>query len=54
MLPVGFELTISEGERRQTYALDRASTKTNQMDVLLAQFLKRSDQVTTPFDVRAQ
>ena len=26
MLPVGFELTISAGERPQTYALDRAAT----------------------------
>jgi len=26
MPPVGFELTISEGERPQTYALDRAAT----------------------------
>ena len=28
MLPVGFEPTISEGERPQTYALDRAATGT--------------------------
>jgi len=27
MLPVGFEPTISEGERPQTYALDRAATE---------------------------
>jgi hypothetical protein len=26
MLPVGFELTISAGERPKTYALDRAAT----------------------------
>ena len=26
MPPVGFELTISAGERPQTYALDRAAT----------------------------
>ena len=26
MLPVGFELTISAGERPQTYALDRAAS----------------------------
>ena len=26
MLPVGFETTISAGERLQTYALDRAGT----------------------------
>ena len=28
MLPVGFEPTISAGERQQTYALDRAATGT--------------------------
>jgi len=28
MHPVGFETTISEGERPQTYALDRAATGT--------------------------
>ena len=28
MLPVGFEHTISAGERPQTYALDRAATET--------------------------
>ena len=28
MTPVGFEPTISEGERPQTYALDRAATGT--------------------------
>jgi len=30
MLPVGFEPTISAGERPQTYALDRAATATGQ------------------------
>ena len=28
MSPVGFEPTISEGERQQTYALDRAAIGT--------------------------
>ena len=28
MPPVGFELTISAGERPQSYALDRAATGT--------------------------
>ena len=28
MPPVGFELTISEGERPQTYSLDRTATGT--------------------------
>ena len=29
MPPVGFELTISAGERAQTYVLDRAATGTD-------------------------
>ena len=29
MSPVGFELTISVGERPQTYALDRSATGTS-------------------------
>ena len=28
MIPVGFEPTVSAGERPQTYALDRAATGT--------------------------
>jgi len=31
MPPVGFEPTISAGERSQTYALDRAATETGQI-----------------------
>ena len=31
MPPVGFERTISAGERPQTYALDRAATETGVM-----------------------
>ena len=31
MLPVGFEPTISAGERPQTYALDRTATGTGKM-----------------------
>ena len=31
MSPVGFELTISAGERPQTYALDRAATGTGNL-----------------------
>jgi len=31
MPPVGFELTISKGERPQTYVLDRAATGTGRM-----------------------
>jgi len=30
--PVGFEPTISAGERPQTYALDRAATGTGEID----------------------
>ena len=32
MQPVGFEPTISAGERQQTYALDRAATGTDQIN----------------------
>ena len=35
MSPVGFELTISAGERPQTYALDRAATGTGHVTVLV-------------------
>jgi len=31
MPPVGFEVTISAGERPQTYALDRAATGTGKI-----------------------
>ena len=37
MSPVGFELTISVGERPQTYALDRAATGTG---IFLIRILK--------------
>ena len=33
MPPVGFEPTISAGERSQTYALDRAATGTGCIDI---------------------
>ena len=33
MAPVGFEPTISAGERPQTYALDRAATGTGKSDI---------------------
>jgi len=33
MPPVGFEATISAGERPQTYALDRAATGTGGINV---------------------
>ena len=32
MPPVGFEPTISAGERPQTYALDRAATRTGKSE----------------------
>ena len=34
MLPVGFELTLSGGERPQTYALDRAATGTGKQRIM--------------------
>jgi hypothetical protein len=34
MSPVGFEPTISAGERPQTYALDRAATGTGSMGLI--------------------
>ena len=33
MPPVGFEPTVSAGERPQTYALDRAATGTGCLDI---------------------
>ena len=38
MPPVGFEPTISAGERPQTYALDRAATGTGIYVVLVGNF----------------
>jgi len=35
MPPVGFEPTISAGERPQTYALDRAATRTGFVTLLV-------------------
>ena len=35
MHPVGFELTISAGERPQTYALDRMATGTGAFSFML-------------------
>jgi hypothetical protein len=37
MPPVGFKHTISAGERRQTYALDRAATGNGMEKLLLKQ-----------------
>jgi len=37
MFPVGFETTVSAGERPQTYALDRASTGTD-VDIITGRF----------------
>ena len=36
MPPVGFETTISAGERPKTYALERAATGTGMYFILLA------------------
>ena len=38
MPPVGFEPTISEGERPQTYSLDRAATGTGIMFVITERY----------------
>ena len=35
MSPVGFEPTISAGERPQTYAVDREATRTDSKVILL-------------------
>ena len=46
MAPVGFEPTISAGERPQTYALDRAVTGTGYTEWLVKDYfnlLKASD-----------
>ena len=40
MPPVGFEPTISAGERPQTYALDRAATGTGVEDLYVRQRYK--------------
>ena len=39
MPPVGFEPTISTGERRQTYALDRAATGTGLISKLISNLI---------------
>jgi len=39
MPPVGFELTVSAGERPQTYLVDRAATGTGIVQVLITQNL---------------
>ena len=47
MPPVGFEPTISAGERRQTYALDRAATGTgvNGLTFLKILTIKREEEI---------
>ena len=39
MPPLGFEPTISAGERQQTYAIDRADTGTGRWEVSVVEFL---------------
>ena len=41
MPPVGFEPTISAGERPQTYTLDRAATGTGKLRILAKQKAKK-------------
>ena len=43
MPPVGFEPTISEGERPQTYVLDRAATGTGEINNLPPHILGKSN-----------
>ena len=45
MPPVGFEPTISAGERPQTYALDRAATGTGNVIWVLIQNVPHSAEV---------
>jgi hypothetical protein len=42
MPPVGFELTVSAGERPQTYLVDRAATGTGVVQMLITQNLTRT------------
>jgi hypothetical protein len=41
MPSVGFEPTISAGERPQTYSLDRAATGTGDSDIILPEDTKQ-------------
>jgi len=45
MTPVGFEPTISAGERPQTYALDRAATGTGTITYVTASILKADSHI---------
>ena len=50
MSPVGFEPTISAGERPQTYALDRTATGTGFQTIMLCRNINRqSPGDTTPY-----
>ena len=42
MPPVGFKLTISAGERPQTYTLDRAATGTSNYNLLSPKYFNLS------------
>jgi len=47
MPPVGFEPTISAGERPQTYALDRASTGNGSKEILSVKNIYRLENKQT-------
>ena len=47
MPPVGFEPTISAGERPQTYALDRAATGTGPLLKVLCSIQRRTERILT-------
>ena len=50
MPPVGFEPTISAGERPQTYASDLAATGTGKIYIILQQILMLTDADLIHFD----
>ena len=53
MSPVGFEPTISAGERPQTYALDRAATGTGNVWSLVSKNVcKLTANLTTSIEIR--
>ena len=49
MSPVGFEPTISTGERPQTYALDRAATGTGFFNFYLTKYVSN---ISKDFDIQ--
>ena len=54
MPPVGFEPTISAGERPKTYALDRAATGTGYLFLFTCSYLLILSDVTFYIQIRPQ